>query len=241
MRALLVSLVLLATAGTAAADQELPIFDAHMHYSHDAWEVVPPKQVVEILKKAGVKRAMVVGGGNTALDIAHELALLGVEVDMVYRRSEKEMGGYVHELDGARLDGVRLVENRQPVEIVRKDGQVVGVKLATTRDGKPVPGTEELVPVELVCMAIGQERATGVARAFPGVELDSRGRVKVDASTHRTGPPVPLLRASPTLRTMTRCRRPGRRTQRSRPAWPHRCREGWDTEEGAARSAPRSG
>ncbi len=135
----------------------------------------------------GVKRAMVVGGGNTALDIAHELALLGVEVDMVYRRSEKEMGGYAHELDSARLDGVRLVENRQPVEILRKDGKVVGVRLATTRDGKPVPGTEEVVPVELVVMAIGQERATGVARAFPGVELDARGRVKVDPTTHRTG------------------------------------------------------
>lgn len=139
------------------------------------------------MKLQGVKHAIVVGGGNTALDIAHELALLGVEVQMVYRRSEKEMGGYVHELDGARLDGVRLVENRQPVEIVREGGKVVAVKLATTRDGKPVPGTEERVPAELVVMAIGQERATGIAKAFPGVELDSRGRVKVDAATHRTG------------------------------------------------------
>ena len=43
MRAFLVFVGLLATVGTAAADQELPIFDAHMHYSHDAWEVVPPK------------------------------------------------------------------------------------------------------------------------------------------------------------------------------------------------------
>jgi dihydropyrimidine dehydrogenase (NAD+) subunit PreT len=139
------------------------------------------------LKLQGVKHAIVVGGGNTALDIAHELALLGVQVDMVYRRSEQDMGGYVHELDGARKDGVRLVENRQPVEIVRKDGKVVAVKLAATSDGKPVPGSEEVVPAELVVMAIGQERATGVARAFSGVELDSRGRVKVEPSTHRTG------------------------------------------------------
>jgi glutamate synthase (NADPH/NADH) small chain len=105
----------------------------------------------------------------------------------VYRRSEKEIGGYAHELDGARLDGVRLVENRQPVEIVREGGKVVAVKLAATKDGKPVAGTEEVVPAELVAMAIGQERATGVAKAFPGVEVDSKGRVKVDAATHRTG------------------------------------------------------
>jgi glutamate synthase (NADPH/NADH) small chain len=99
------------------------------------------------------------------------------------------MGGYVHELDGARLDGVRLLENRQPVEVVRKDGKLVAVKLAATREGKPVPGTEEEVAADLVVMAIGQERATQVARAFPGVELDGRGRVKVDAATHRTGHP----------------------------------------------------
>lgn len=66
MRALLAFVSLLAAAGTASADQELPIFDAHMHYSHDAWEVVPPKQVVEILKKAGVKRAMVSSSNNEA-------------------------------------------------------------------------------------------------------------------------------------------------------------------------------
>jgi glutamate synthase (NADPH/NADH) small chain len=139
------------------------------------------------LKLPGVRSAIVVGGGNTALDIAHELALMGVQVAMVYRRSEKEMGGYAHELDGARLDGVRLLENRQPVEIVLKDGKVVAVKLAATQDGKPVPGSAEEIPVDMVVMAIGQERATQVARAFPGVELDSRGRVKVDAATHRTG------------------------------------------------------
>jgi Amidohydrolase len=51
LRRLLVSLSVAAVAGVAHADQELPIFDAHMHYSHDAWEVVPPKEVVAILKK----------------------------------------------------------------------------------------------------------------------------------------------------------------------------------------------
>jgi hypothetical protein len=37
----------------------LPIFDAHLHYSHDAWERLPPKEVVALLRQAGVKRAMV--------------------------------------------------------------------------------------------------------------------------------------------------------------------------------------
>jgi dihydropyrimidine dehydrogenase (NAD+) subunit PreT len=171
------------------ADSRLGIPGEEGEGVHGATHLIERIKVEPGLKLDGVRRAIVVGGGNTALDIAHELALLGVEVAMVYRRSEKEMGGYVHELEGARLDGVRLVENRQPVEIVREDGKVVAVRVAATRDGKPVPGTEEALPADLVALAIGQERATGVARAFPGVELDSRGRVKVDAATHRTGNP----------------------------------------------------
>ena len=50
-------LVLGAPALGRAAD--LPIVDAHIHYSHDAWNVVPPKEAVALLRKAGVKRALV--------------------------------------------------------------------------------------------------------------------------------------------------------------------------------------
>jgi hypothetical protein len=41
------------------AAAELPIFDAHVHYSHDAVSVVPPKDAIAILRKAGIKRALV--------------------------------------------------------------------------------------------------------------------------------------------------------------------------------------
>jgi hypothetical protein len=37
----------------------LPIFDAHLHYSHDAWERLSPKEAIAILRRAGLKRAMV--------------------------------------------------------------------------------------------------------------------------------------------------------------------------------------
>ena len=58
MRTFLAAAALLLTAATAAA-AELPIFDAHLHYSHDAWETVPPKEAIAILRRAGVKRALV--------------------------------------------------------------------------------------------------------------------------------------------------------------------------------------
>jgi hypothetical protein len=57
MRKVLCVLLMLGIPAAAAA--ELPIFDAHLHYSHDAWSAVPPAEVVALLRKAGVKRALV--------------------------------------------------------------------------------------------------------------------------------------------------------------------------------------
>ncbi|MFT3711328.1 MAG: FAD-dependent oxidoreductase [Archangium sp.] len=131
------------------------------------------------LTVAGVKRALVIGGGNTAIDIAHELKLLGIaDVAMVYRRTEADMSGYVHELAYARKHGVRLIENGVVAEFIR-DGakKLTGVKLTSG----------EVISTELVALAIGQATATGVAKAFPGVELDKKGRVVVDTKTGRTG------------------------------------------------------
>jgi hypothetical protein len=46
-------------APPADAVEPLPLFDAHVHYSHDAWESVPPPQAVAILRQAGLKGVLV--------------------------------------------------------------------------------------------------------------------------------------------------------------------------------------
>ena len=51
--------ILLLSARAAAIAADLPIFDAHIHYSHDSRDVLPPKTAVEILRKSGVRRALV--------------------------------------------------------------------------------------------------------------------------------------------------------------------------------------
>ena len=57
---MIVPLALLVLLGLPSlAGAQLPIVDAHVHYSHDAWTVVPPKEAVAILRKAGLKRALV--------------------------------------------------------------------------------------------------------------------------------------------------------------------------------------
>ena len=59
MRSIIIGfcLILLSSAGGRSA--ELPIVDAHLHYIHDAWDALPPKEAIAILRKAGVVRALV--------------------------------------------------------------------------------------------------------------------------------------------------------------------------------------
>lgn len=142
------------------------------------------------LRVDGIGRAIVVGGGNTAIDAARELALLGVrDVAMVYRRDAASMSGYEHEMDAARREGVRLVESRQPSRVVRDaGGRVTGLEVVPTVDGT-TSSAREVLACDAIAVAIGQARLTELARAFPGVELDTKGRVVVDEATCRTGHP----------------------------------------------------
>lgn len=57
MRFLLPAFAFLSVTSVSAED--IPVFDAHIHYSHDAVELVPPAEIVKILREAGIKRAMV--------------------------------------------------------------------------------------------------------------------------------------------------------------------------------------
>jgi hypothetical protein len=53
-----------ALAAIDACAADLPIFDAHVHYSHDAWDNLPPQDAIAILRKAGLKRAVVSSSGD---------------------------------------------------------------------------------------------------------------------------------------------------------------------------------
>jgi glutamate synthase (NADPH/NADH) small chain len=153
----------------------------------------PGLSLSDVKRVKPVKRAIIVGGGNTAIDAARELALLGVEdVSMVYRRTAETMTGYKHEMSAARLEGVRLVERSQPIAVIRgEDGSVRALRVAATEDGSPVPiaGTERDLPCDMVVVAIGQSKLRALAAELSGVELDKRGCVVVDEETRRTGNP----------------------------------------------------
>lgn len=166
----------------------IPGEDADGVYGATAWIEM---MKLELPKGTKLGRVLVIGGGNTAIDVARECALLGAEsVTMAYRRGVKDMSGYVHELEGARIEGVRVELHAQPVAVnTNAAGKVTGVMFQRTRDGKPVPGTDFEIPCDMVALAIGQSKLRELANEFEGVTLDKRGCIVADPKTAQTGNP----------------------------------------------------
>ena len=129
----------------------------------------------------GVTRALVLGGGNTAIDAARELAKLGVpEVTMVYRRTVAEMPGYAHEMAWARSEGVRMLERAVAREFLRDGGgRLTGLVL---QDGRTLAA-------DLAVLGIGQARLRELIAGFPGVATDPKGLISADPESGRTGNP----------------------------------------------------
>ena len=140
------------------------------------------KLKLEELPLGAVKKAVVVGGGNTAIDGVRELIGLGVpEVTMVYRGVEAKMSGYAHEWQAAKVEGARALWKAQPVAF-EGDGTVQRVRCAQLDDAKqPIPGAEVTVDADLVLLAIGQSKLDALIAGLDGVQTE-RGRVIVDSA-----------------------------------------------------------
>lgn len=138
----------------------------------------------------GVRAAIVVGGGNTAVDAARELKGLGVpNVTVCYRRSLAETRAYAHEVAAARREGVVFLENVAVREFLRERGRLKGARLVATENGRATDQEIAVLPVDFAALAIGQARLAALVRLFPGVECDSSGRIVADPQTGRTGHP----------------------------------------------------
>jgi dihydropyrimidine dehydrogenase (NAD+) subunit PreT len=141
-------------------------------------------------------RVAVIGGGNTAIDAVTQAKRLGArDVALIYRRSQAEMRAYDFEQELAKKDGVRLLFNLAPVEVVSNGtGHVTGLKLArtATQDGQlqVLPGTEVIEAFDMVIKAIGEEKQVGLfKKLLPKLELDRRGVVVRNPDTGQTNLP----------------------------------------------------
>jgi NADPH-dependent glutamate synthase beta subunit-like oxidoreductase len=113
------------------------------------------------------KRAIIVGGGNVAIDAARVARRYGVkEVSILYRRSEEEMSAYREEVEAAKAEGIEIHYLTSPVRIVGKDGKVAKVECVRTKLGEadesgrrrpePVKGSEFIIEADTVVPAIGE-------------------------------------------------------------------------------------
>lgn len=114
------------------------------------------------------KRVIVVGGGNTAIDCVRVALREGAEDSiLVYRRTRKEMPAEYYEVDDAEEEGVQFEFLRNPTRLVTEGNKVVGVEVVKMELGEPdesgrrrpapVPGSEYVIPCDLVIPAIGQD------------------------------------------------------------------------------------
>ncbi len=144
------------------------------------------------------RRVVVIGGGNTAIDVAREAVRLGAqEVTVVYRRTEAEMPAYRHEVGEAREDGVRFLWLTVPVRFLGAQ-RLEGLECRYVRLGEPdatgrprpepVAGTEFTVPVDTAVKAIGQRPRSELLGWIDRLEVEG-GLVKVDVATGQTTNP----------------------------------------------------
>jgi hypothetical protein len=99
------------STGTALAQEHQPLADVHIHYSHDAWEIFPPKKAIAILKEAGLKYAFVSSSSDDGTQMLYaEAPDLIVPVLRPYRR-RGELSTWMH--DPTRLESLksRLAKN----------------------------------------------------------------------------------------------------------------------------------
>ena len=119
------------------------------------------------------RRVAVVGGGNTAMDVCRSAVRLGArEVQVLYRRTEKEMPAAHEEVEEAREEGVRFEFLVAPERIERGgDGlEVTCIRMelgepdeSGRRRPVPIEGSEFTVTVDTCIMAIGQYVDGGIA------------------------------------------------------------------------------
>jgi heterodisulfide reductase subunit A len=145
------------------------------------------------------KRVVVIGGGNVAMDTARTARRLGAaSVTVAYRRGRQEMPAHHVEADDAEREGVAFSFQVAPAEVLGDEkGAVSGLRCTRMTLGapdasgrrrpEPVPGSEFVIPCEIVVGAIGMTADTG---AFANhVSTNTNGTLQADATSRQTALP----------------------------------------------------
>lgn len=143
-------------------------------------------------------KVAVVGGGNVAMDSARVAKRLGADhVYLVYRRSRAEMPARAEEAHHAEEEGIdfRLLTN--PIKVVGdENGWVTGIEVVKQQLGEPdasgrrrpvdIPGSNYIIDVDVVIIAIGQGPNPILTQSGAGLELRKSGNIVADPETGKT-------------------------------------------------------
>lgn len=146
------------------------------------------------------QRAVVVGGGNVAMDAARTAARLGAEVHLVYRRSEAELPARAEEVHHAKEEGIIFQLLTNPVAILGTEkGWVRSVRAIRMELGEPdasgrrspveIPGSEFEIPCDVVVMSLGTSPNPLIRTTTPGLETKRSGVIVADDETGQTSRP----------------------------------------------------
>ncbi len=138
------------------------------------------------------KKAAIVGAGNVAMDAARTAKRLGAEhVYIVYRRGEDEMPARKEEIGHAKEEGIELRLLNNPVSIKGDEkGWVNGLECVKMELGEAdasgrrspvaIKGSEYILDVDMVVMAIGQGPNPLIKQTTPNLEVNKRGNIVAD-------------------------------------------------------------
>ena len=144
------------------------------------------------------RRVAVVGGGNVAMDAARSAKRLGAEeVYIVYRRGMEELPARKEEVEHAEAEGIEFMLLNNPASIVGDDeGHVTGIELIKQELGEPdargrrspvaVPGSNWVLPVDAVIIAIGTSPNPLIKSTTSGLNVTKKGGIETDPDTGKT-------------------------------------------------------
>lgn len=148
------------------------------------------------------KNVVVLGGGNSAMDAARCAMRLKPEtVTVAYRRSAAEMPARAAEVAHAKEEGITFEYLVTPKEILKdENGHVKGLKCTRNELGAPdekgrrkpveIAGSEFVMPVDTIIVAIGQKPNPIIAKTTPELKTTERGVLELDAEGKTTLPGV---------------------------------------------------
>jgi 2-oxoacid:acceptor oxidoreductase delta subunit (pyruvate/2-ketoisovalerate family) len=112
------------------------------------------------------KRVAVIGGGNTAVDVARTALRLGSKPTLIYRRTREEMSAVSAEVEEALKEGIGIEFLTSPIAITRLNGQALRMECVRNRMGKtgpdgrktpvPVGGSTFFIESDTIIVAIGE-------------------------------------------------------------------------------------